>query len=190
MGRTKIDFHRGESKMSHLRALLLATWLLWGAVLPIVGGMFLATTLNFDPGTGALAGGLVALPLCIRGLHFADRETPPPKESTPVGDTHKIGMVLFGLAAIALGFAGLLRGATWIALPGNASGPAFAWTVTGPGGTAAALGLILLGAGALRHRGESPDDRRGCGSLLGGLLLFAAGHAIYGLERLVARLSG
>lgn len=176
--------------MSLLRTFLVATWLFWGAFLPIMGGMFLAMMLNFDLAVGALVGGLVALPLSIWGMRLVNRETPP-SESTSIGDPQRVWTIIFGVACLALGFAGLARGATWIMIPGNTGGPGLTWTVPGPGGIVVALGMILVGLGLVIHRNdESRQSRWGCGMGIMGLLLFAAGHAIYGVILLIERWAG
>ncbi len=188
--------------MSHLRTFLLATWLLWGALLPIMGGMYLAMKLNFDLGTGALVGGLVALPLSIWGMRLADREiapVTPGTESLCSDEKHarsielrdKAIKVLIALGILGFGLAGLIRGQTLIVLPASASHSAPKWVIDGPGGIVAAIGMILFGLGWLVHRGrDDAKDRWGCGLLLSGLLLFVVGHAIYGVILLIERWSG
>jgi hypothetical protein len=187
--------------MSLLRTFLIATWIVWGAVLPIVGGMFVAMYLNFDLGYGALAGGLVALPLAMWGMRLADREiagdVPSPKPlSTDEKHTRSIAFkdriikVLIGLGILVFGIAGLVRGQTLVVLPSSASHSAPKWVIDGPGGIVAALGMVLFGLGWLIQRGgETKRDRWGCGLLLAGLFCFVLGHAIYGIEQLVARIA-
>jgi H+/gluconate symporter-like permease len=188
--------------MSFLRTLLIATWILWGALLPIVGGMYVATQLNFDLGTGALVGGLIALPLAMWGMRLADREVA--REAPPSGplcsdEKHvrsialrdQLIQIAIALGILGFGLAGLIRGQTLIVLPSSGHHAAPRWVIDGPGGIVAAIGMILFGLGLLVYRGrETARELWDRGLLLAGLAAFALGHAIYGLGLLVARLNG
>jgi hypothetical protein len=188
--------------MSLLRTSLIATWIVWGALLPIVGGMFVAMKLNFDLGYGALVGGLIALPLAMWGMRLADREIArdvKTLESLSIDEKHarsielrdKAIKVLIALGILGFGLAGLIRGQTLIVLPSSASHSAPGWVIVGPGGIVAAIGMVLFGLGWLVHRGRPNEQKRwGCGLLLSGLFAFVTGHAIYGLGILIERLKG
>ncbi len=188
--------------MSMLRTILIATWILWGALLPIVGGMFVAMKLNVDLGLGALAGGIVALPLAIFGLRLADRElareapaTGPlcsdEKHARSIELRDRVVKVLIALGILGFGLAGLVRGQTLIVLPSSTSHSSPRWVIDGPGGIVAALGLVLFALGLLGHRGRPNEPERwGRGLLLAGVFAFVVGHAIYGIGLLVARISG
>lgn len=186
--------------MSLLRTFLVATWILWGALLPIVGGMFVVMKLNFDIGYGALVGGLFALPLAMWGMRLSDREiardTPSSvplstdeKYARSIEFRDKVVKVLIALVILGFGLAGLIRGQTLIVLPSSGSHSAPRWVIDGPGGIVAALGMVLFGLGLLTYR-DRPDtrDRWGCGLLLGGVFAFVTGHAVYGLGILIERL--
>lgn len=188
--------------MSYLRTFLIATWIVWGAVLPIVGGMFVAVQLNVDLGYGALVGGLVALPLAMWGMRLAEREIAcdtPTTASLSTDEKHarsielrdKVIRILIGLGILGFGLAGLTRGQTLVVLPSSGHHSAPRWVIDGPGGIVAALGMVLFGLGWLILRGrETKRDHWGCGLLLAGLMLFALGHAIYGFVLLLARING
>ncbi|MBX3400976.1 MAG: hypothetical protein KF873_19765 [Gemmataceae bacterium] len=188
--------------MTVLRTFLIATWIVWGAVLPIVGGMFVAVQLNVDLGYGALVGGLIALPLAMWGMRLAEQEIA--RESPPSGTLStdekfarslelrdRVVKILIALAVLAMGLVGLIRGTTVVLLPSQSSNAAGYWTIPGTGGAVVALGMVLFGLGWLILRGrETKRDHWGCGLLLAGLLLFVLGHAIYGFVLLLARING
>lgn len=187
--------------MSTLRTLLVATWIVWGALLPIVGGIFIAVQLNIDLGYGALAGGLVALPLAIAGLRLADAELLPVARSDrelssderyarSIKIRDQVVMLLMALGLLGLGVAGLVRGSTVILLPSHASNSAGGWTVPGPGGAIVAIGLVLMGLALLIYRGRPTEqEHRSRFLLLAGLFSFVLGHVIYGLGLLLVRIA-
>lgn len=156
--------------MAVLRTILIATWIVWGAVLPIVGGMFVAVQLNVDLGYGALVGGLIALPLAMWGMRLAEQEIA--RESPPSGTLStdekfarslelrdRVVKILIALAVLAMGLVGLIRGTTVVLLPSQSSNAAGYWTIPGTGGAVVAVGMILFRAWLARPSRPRDETR-------------------------------
>jgi hypothetical protein len=185
--------------MSNLRTVFATSWLLWGALLPIFGGLVLAARLDLDLWVGALAGGVVAVPLSLWGVRVADREAErqirqeeaaaaakPATAAASAGelgpwDMERVWPVLVALGVLALGAYGLVSGTAIIAWDRGG------YTVSGVWGRVVAGGMVLFGAGWLWW-GRQRERARGFwpgGLMIAGVILFVLGNLIAVIVHLV-----